>query len=79
MGREDNIWLTRPFTLTELEAAAKEMKTNTAPGPDGFSTSFFKNFWGQVREIILEILQLLHREQLNIARLNYGIIVLLPK
>ena len=79
LGHEDNILLTRPFTMTELEEAVREMKTNTAPGPDGFLTSFFKNFWGQVRDIILEMLQLLHREQLNIARLNYGIIVLLPK
>ena len=27
-----------PFTLEELEAAVKEMKNNTAPGPDGYST-----------------------------------------
>lgn len=55
------------------------MKTNTAPGPDGFSTSFYKNFWGQIRGDILEMLNLLHKGQLDLARLNYGIIVLLPK
>lgn len=79
MGHEDNIWLTRLFTMTELEEAMREMKTSTALGPDGFFTSFYKNFRGQVRGVILEMLQLLHRGQFDIARLNYGIIVLLPK
>jgi len=65
--------------MSELEDAVREMKTNTAPGPDGFSTSFFKNFWEQARETILEMLQLLHKGTLDIARLNYGIMVLLPK
>jgi len=37
--------------MTELEEAVKDIKTNTAPGPDGFSTGFFKNFWGNVRGI----------------------------
>lgn len=59
LGHEDNIWLTRLFTMTELEEAMREMKTNTALGPDGFFTSFYKNFRGQVRGVILEMLQLL--------------------
>jgi len=76
---EDNQWLIRPFTMAELEVAVKEMKVNTAPGPDDFSTNFFKNFWGHIRYDILEMLHQLHRGQLDIARLNYGILVLLPK
>lgn len=63
--------------MTELEEAVREMKVNTAPGPDGFSTVFFKNFWQQERGDIFEMLQQLG--QLDIARLNYGILVLLPK
>jgi hypothetical protein len=39
---EDNMWLTKPFTLEEIEGVIKEMKTNTAPGPDGFPVMFFK-------------------------------------
>jgi hypothetical protein len=30
--------------MIELEEAVKEMKSNTAPGPNEFSTSFFKHF-----------------------------------
>jgi hypothetical protein len=76
---EDNQWLTRPFTMAELEEAVRQMKTNIAPGPDGLSTSFYKNFWGQVKDDLLEMLQLLHCGQLDLSRLNYGILVLLPK
>lgn len=65
--------------MLELEASVSDMKSNTAPGPDGFSTSFFKKFWGKIRNDILEMLQALHRGQLDLARLNFGILVLLPK
>jgi hypothetical protein len=65
--------------MTELEEAVRGMKINTAPGPDGFSTSFFKNFWEHLKGVIFEMLQQLHRGHLDLARLNYGIIVLLSK
>lgn len=65
--------------MVELEEAVKEMKTNSAPGPDGLSTSFFKHFLSQTKHDILEMLQSLHRGQLDLARLNYGILTLIPK
>lgn len=39
--QRDNEFLTRPFTLEELDVTIKEMKNNIAPGPDGFSVEFF--------------------------------------
>jgi uncharacterized protein (DUF362 family) len=38
---EDNEVLTKPFTLDELDMVIREMKNNTAPGPDGYSIEFF--------------------------------------
>ena len=75
----ENEWLTRPFTLEELDHALKEMKNNTASGPDGFSVEFFKAFWLEIREDIKELLDHLHADQLSLWRLNYGVIILLPK
>jgi hypothetical protein len=40
---------------------------------------FFKEFWGQVKHVVLEMLNSLHRGELDLVRLNYGIITLLPK
>ena len=54
--------------------AIREMKSSSAPGPDGFSTIFFKSFWGQLRDDILEMLQLLHKGELDLARLNFGVL-----
>jgi hypothetical protein len=67
----------KPFTLTELEEALKDLDTNASPVPDGLSMGFYKEFWSEVKFIILEMFQDLHRGALNLSRLNYGMISLL--
>ena len=57
----------------------KETKNNTAPGLDGFSVEFFKEFWPMVRPLIKEMLDDLHLGSFDLRRLNYGVIILLPK
>jgi hypothetical protein len=41
MKREN---LTKPFPIEETERALNEMRTETTPGPDGFSVVFYKKF-----------------------------------
>ena len=79
LSGDENEWLVRPFSLEELDFALKEMKNNTAPGPDGFSVEFFKTFWSYIRGDIKEMLDNLHSGQLELWRLNYGVIILIPK
>jgi hypothetical protein len=79
LSSTENEWLVRPFSLEELDAGLKEMKNNTAPGPDGLSVEFFKTFWSYIREDIKEMLDKLHNGHLELWRLNYGVIILLPK
>jgi hypothetical protein len=55
------------------------MKTNTAPGPDGFPVAFYKEFLGEVKPLIKEMLGDLMRGTLDLSRINYGVIILLPK
>jgi hypothetical protein len=57
----------------------KEMKCNTTLGRDGYSVEFFKAFWPLIRGDIKEMLDNLQNVQLELWRLNYGIIILLPK
>jgi hypothetical protein len=47
-------FLTRPFSLDELDQVIKEMKSNTTLGPDGYSVEFFKAFWPLIRGDIKE-------------------------
>ena len=79
ISQDENEWLTRPFTLNELDNAVKEIKGNTALGPDGFTIEFFKTFWSYIREDIKEMLDQLYQGNLDLWRLNYGVIILLPK
>lgn len=76
---EENEELTKPFTVTELEEVVMSMRDGSAPGPDGFSSVFFKFFWHQIKGVLIEMLQDLRSGQLDLFRLNYGILTLIPK
>ncbi|KAK1683865.1 hypothetical protein QYE76_044713 [Lolium multiflorum] len=76
-AEKDRLALT--FSEEELENIVKDMKTNTAPGPDGLPVIFFKTFWPLVRRGILHILNDFVLGRIDIARLNFGILSLIPK
>ncbi|XP_066396066.1 uncharacterized protein [Miscanthus floridulus] len=75
---EENEELTKPFTLKELEEVVKSIRDSSAPGPDGFPAVFFKVFWDQVKDILLEMLQDLRSGWLDLFRLDYGILTFIP-
>jgi hypothetical protein len=70
--------LVKPFGDEEIEFAIKDMKTNTAPGPDGFPVAFYKEFLGEVKPLIKEMLGDLMRGTLDLSRINYGVIIFAP-
>lgn len=76
---EENEMLTRPFIVEELDAAVKDMRNGTAPSLDGLSIKFFKEFWPQLRDDVKEMLDELHVGTLEVWKLNYGLIILIPK
>ena len=55
------------------------MKHNTAPGPDGFPAEFYQNFWDVIKSDLLQLFACLHVGQLELFRLNFDEIILLPK
>jgi hypothetical protein len=76
---EEALELVRPFSLTEIDEALMEMEVSSAPGPDGLPVGFYRAFWPELKHIFLEMFQALHRGELNLHRLNYGMISLMPK
>jgi hypothetical protein len=81
-GRLDSVQkenLVRPFTMEEAKRALKEMRTETAPGSDGFPVVFCKKFWGVIKWWVMQMLEHFYYGKLNLSRLNYEIIVLVPK
>jgi hypothetical protein len=55
------------------------MEYNKAPGPDGFPAEFYQTFWDTINGDLLDLFSSLHAGQLELFRLNFGEIVLLPK
>ena len=75
----ENEALLLTFSEVELEAIVMDMKSNTAPGPDGFPVSFFKSFWSACKLGVLHILNDFILGRIDISRLNFGVLSLIPK
>ena len=55
------------------------MEKNKAAGPDGIPIEFFQTCWEIVKKDIIEMFDDFHKGKLDVSRINYGIITLLPK
>jgi hypothetical protein len=55
------------------------MEHNKAPGPDGFPDEFYQTFWETIKSDLLEMFSILQAGQLELFRLNFGEVILLPK
>jgi hypothetical protein len=75
----ENLALELTFTPEELDEVLSIMKPDSAPGPDGLQVVFFKRFWGILRGHILTLFNDFVLGRVDIARLNYRIITLIPK
>lgn len=71
--------LTLPFTVEEVKKVVFELKQNKAPGPDGFLGEFYKRFWHIVKNDLMDLVNDFHNGYLDVERLNFGIITLIPK
>jgi hypothetical protein len=67
------------FSQQELDEVLAQTKTDTAPGPDGFPVAFFKSFWPMLKHLVLRILNDFALGRLDTSRLNFAVIMLLPK
>jgi hypothetical protein len=79
LSTSDNEELLKPIMETELKKTIFGMKENTAPGPDGFGVSFYKNCWGTIKGELMNLMNDFYLNNLDIERLNYGVITLVPK
>ena len=55
------------------------MEKNKSPSPDGIPIDFYQHFWEIVKCDFMKLLNDFHEGKLDITRLNYGIITLVPK
>ena len=55
------------------------MEHNKAPGPDGFSAEFYQQFWDVIKGDLMCMFHDLHKGDIPLFSLNFGVITLLPK
>ena len=67
------------ITYTELTSALKNMKNSKSPGNDGFTAEFFKLFWVNLGEYILNSINFAYKHGLLSITQTQGIITCLPK
>ena len=79
LSDEDRVLLTVPFSIEEIKMVVFSLKHNSAPGPDGFPAEFFKDFWDLITLTCGIYSRIFYDGGLDIKRLNFGIVTLLPK
>jgi hypothetical protein len=76
---EEKEMLTKPFQEAEVKRVIFDMKADSAPGPNGFGVHFFKTFWHIIKGDYMALVQDFYRGALDMRRLNYGVVTLVPK
>jgi hypothetical protein len=79
VSAQENEELMRSFTEAELDFVLQDTKSDTAPGPDGLPVQFYKRFRPLLKSAMLQILNDFALGRVDIARLNFGILSLIPK
>ena len=67
------------FEMDEVKHAVFDMDNNIALGPDLIPVEFFQVCWEIIKEDLMEMFDEFYDNKMDISRLNYGIITLIPK
>jgi hypothetical protein len=79
LGEADKEILNSPFSEKDVVSAIMSMKAESAPGPNGLTVTFFRKFWRYLKKDSMQMVQDFNRNRLDLKRLNYGVITLVPK
>ncbi|XP_074298106.1 uncharacterized protein LOC141628922 [Silene latifolia] len=76
---KDWVWLTKPFSIAEIEKAINNMGALKAPGPDGYQALFYRKNWDTVADsLCLMVIKALEGKGIP-EGLNDTHLVLIPK
>ena len=79
ISAEDVVHMIRPISNDEIRAAIFDIDDNRAPGPDGFSSKFFKASWGIIGGDVCRAIKEFFSSGKLLGELNNTIISLVPK
>jgi len=72
-------FLEAPFSEEEMKNAVFGSYADGAPGPDGFPFLFYQTFWEVIKGDLMRLVNSFWENNLDLDRLNYAIITLIPK
>jgi hypothetical protein len=75
----ENESLEKSFTEDKIKEAIMGLYASGAPGPDGLSFLFYLNFWEVIKNEFMALVRDFERGALDIQRLNYSTVTLIPK
>ncbi|KAL0439728.1 UNVERIFIED_CONTAM: hypothetical protein Slati_2455800 [Sesamum latifolium] len=76
---DEAIELITPVTAAEIQEALFDISEDSAPGPDGYSSAFFKAAWPEIGgDICAAIMEFFHSGRL-LKQINATLLVLIPK
>lgn len=67
-----------PFFEEEVRSALKDLNGEKAPGPDGFSLTFWKHNYDIIKDDPLKFFQEFRARERFVRSLNYTFLVLIP-
>lgn len=76
---EENYLLTSPFSEKEIKEVVFSCYSDGAPGPDRISFMFYQKYWDIIKKDLLAMFDYLHQGRLDLHRLNFAMITLVPK
>jgi hypothetical protein len=77
--REENDKLDCRFIVEEIKEAVFRSYVDGALGPDGLSFMFYQNLWDIIKFDLLEMFDDWFEDRLDIFRLHFSMITLIPK
>lgn len=79
LGEGQAEWLERPFEEEEIKKAVWMLEDNKAPGPDGFTLTFYKTCWEVIKEDLLLVFKDFFETGFLDKGSNASYVVLIPK
>jgi hypothetical protein len=71
--------LEKRFSEEEIKKAVFESYSDGAPGPDGISFMFYQQFWDIIKMDLMEMFEDFFEGRLDLYRLNFALITIIPK
>jgi hypothetical protein len=75
----ENELLVKPFSEEEVRQTVFQMEHNKASDPDGFPAEFYQACWNFIKGDLMALFINFHDGSLSLYRLNFGMIILIPK